>query len=102
MAVAAIGASSIAACVAGETIVACAFAGLAVANAVGRTFRVVVGLIVTVSDVTPCSAKKARAFGAIQCLVTRVTRAKIVLTTGTFTRTYKIRAVGEGDEEMRR
>jgi len=79
VAVAVIGARGVAAGVAGKAIVAGAFPRFTVAKTIGGTFRVVVGLVVAVGNVTPRTSKKADAFGAIQGLVTGVAHAQVVV-----------------------
>lgn len=61
MAIAAVGAGAVAACIARESVVACALAGLAVTNTIVGALGIVVRELFVVGDVAPGAPEEARA-----------------------------------------
>ena len=99
MSVATIGTGRVAAGVASKTIVAGTFTGFAVADTIGRTFGVVMGLVVAVGNVTPSASKKTDTFGAIKGLVAGVARTKVVFAARPFAGTLEKKwGVGVGQK----
>jgi hypothetical protein len=84
MPIAIVGAHSIVAGIPRKTIVTIAIGRFTIANAPGRTFRVVVSSIVAIRRIAPSTSKVADTFGAIQGSVTRVTCTNVMPATRTF------------------